>query len=406
MSELEMTGERFVPQLRGQIYYEHVHRYALAARFCKGGRVVDIASGEGYGSALLAQYSASVTGIDISADAIEHARKVYYRSNLRFLQASTDEIPVADASTDVVVSFETIEHVADHQRMLREIRRILKPEGRLVISSPNKLIYSDEDRTENAFHVGELYYAEFRDALLAEFPCVTIFGQQIAATSVISPLDVEALAGAEWLTARPTKIESGLPSLPRPVYFIAVCGPEGDARPDLSSAFIDPADDLLREIWIEVARLRQDRDHYKQIVGRGDALALSGEAASIEPVSDPLRQLKGQAAELSTLLSTERAERQQVQLQLDEVCARRAELEINVAYLGRRAAEREDTLTRELREAEERSVLIARALEEMRSQLESVLPERAEYYRMLASKSWRIMLPLRLIARALARRSK
>jgi len=82
---MEFTGERYVPSLRGQIYYEHLHRYAIAARFCGGKRVLDIASGEGYGSALLARTAAEVVGVDIDRRSVDHARATYYAANLRFM---------------------------------------------------------------------------------------------------------------------------------------------------------------------------------------------------------------------------------------------------------------------------------------------------------------------------------
>src|SRR6202011_5368951 len=111
---MEFTGERYVPSITGEIYYEHVHRYAIAAPACTGKRVLDLASGEGWGAALLARYAAEVIGIDIDTASIEHARRTYYLSNLRFMVASATEIPLADASVDVITSFEPIEHLSDH----------------------------------------------------------------------------------------------------------------------------------------------------------------------------------------------------------------------------------------------------------------------------------------------------
>jgi ubiquinone/menaquinone biosynthesis C-methylase UbiE len=117
---LTFTGERFTPEVRGPIWYEHWHRYAFVASIVRGLRVLDAACGEGYGSFLLARAAAQVTGIDISADAVTHARERYASSNLAFIQGSVTQLPIPDHSVDVVVSFETIEHLAPQREMLAE----------------------------------------------------------------------------------------------------------------------------------------------------------------------------------------------------------------------------------------------------------------------------------------------
>jgi 2-polyprenyl-3-methyl-5-hydroxy-6-metoxy-1,4-benzoquinol methylase len=110
--DLPFTGERFIPGLKGEIWMEHWHRYHFAARWAAGQRVLDVACGEGYGSALLARGAAHVTGVDVSAQAIAHARSAYAdRANLEFVCASCTALPLADASVDVAVTFETIEHI-------------------------------------------------------------------------------------------------------------------------------------------------------------------------------------------------------------------------------------------------------------------------------------------------------
>src|SRR5436190_10605249 len=98
----EFTGERFLPSCSGEIAYEHWHRYAFARRFVAGKRVLDVACGEGYGSALLAQVAATVTGIDIDAAAVAHARESYAAlTNLRFNEGSAATLPLLDGSVDV-----------------------------------------------------------------------------------------------------------------------------------------------------------------------------------------------------------------------------------------------------------------------------------------------------------------
>jgi ubiquinone/menaquinone biosynthesis C-methylase UbiE len=136
---MKFTGERFIPGVEGNIQYEHIHRYALSQNFVKDRIVLDIACGEGYGAAMLAVPARSVIGVDIDTEAISHAKKTYSATNLRFTQGSCDAIPLADHSIDVVTSFETIEHHDRHNEMIAEIKRVLKPDGYSIISSPNRL---------------------------------------------------------------------------------------------------------------------------------------------------------------------------------------------------------------------------------------------------------------------------
>lgn len=159
-AELEFTGERFLPGAPGAIAYEHWHRYAFALRFARGRRVLDAACGEGYGTACLAGTAQSAIGIDIDADAVRHARETYRGvPNLHFENASVTTLPLPDASVDVVVSFETIEHLpaVDQPKMLTEFARVLTADGVLVLSSPNRLRYSDARNYRNPFHLHELY---------------------------------------------------------------------------------------------------------------------------------------------------------------------------------------------------------------------------------------------------------
>lgn len=244
---MSFTGERYVPEMRGQISYEHFHRYALALEFARDKDVLDIASGEGYGTAALALVARSALGVDSDEATVRHAGARYTGMNLDFRAGDATQIPAADGAFDLVVSFETIEHLAEHERMLGEIRRVLRPDGRLIISSPNKLIYSEARDYENPFHVRELYFHEFRDLLRTFFPAVHLFGQRVFAGSAIHPLRGSG-AGTRWLGSSPTA-EPGITALPDPEYFIAVCGrSDDDELPDLCSVYLDARDELLDDL--------------------------------------------------------------------------------------------------------------------------------------------------------------
>src|SRR4051812_36604484 len=98
MPDLPWTGERYVPSLAGDIAYEHLHRYALAAQLAAGKVVLDVASGEGYGSALLARTGRAVIGIDIDPGTVAHASQAYPGRNLTFRVGSCWDLPVPDGS--------------------------------------------------------------------------------------------------------------------------------------------------------------------------------------------------------------------------------------------------------------------------------------------------------------------
>jgi SAM-dependent methyltransferase len=229
-SELEFTGERFTPECVREIAYEHWHRYAWVSRWAAGKRLLDVACGEGYGSALLAQSAAEVTGVDLSNTSIEHARRRYAAENLRFIQADCTSMPVADASCDIVVSFETLEHLHDHDALMREFRRVLKPDGFLVVSSPDRKTYSDDTGYVNPFHVRELYRPEFEALLARHFPAWHLFGQKLAFQSLLWSMNASGSADCLMHDGERT-IHSQRPEL-APLYFVAVAAASDSALPN------------------------------------------------------------------------------------------------------------------------------------------------------------------------------
>jgi ubiquinone/menaquinone biosynthesis C-methylase UbiE len=165
----DWSGERLETFILGRDSIEHIHRYALAMDFIENKTVLDIACGNGYGSSLMSEKATTVYGVDIDQETVEKAKKSYLKKNLNFLTGSADKIPLADESVDVVVSFETIEHHDKHDEMMVEIKRVLKKDGLLIISTPDKLYYTDyRKKFQNEFHVKELYKNEF-SALITNY---------------------------------------------------------------------------------------------------------------------------------------------------------------------------------------------------------------------------------------------
>ena len=218
---LDFTGERFTPECVREIWYEHWHRYVFARELARGKRVLDAACGEGYGSALLADVAQSVLGMDIAEAAIEHARSRYgARANLRFERGDCTALALPPASFDLIVSFETLEHVEAQQALVAGFERALADDGILIISSPDKRTYSDVSGFRNEFHVRELYREELLALLSPHFPHVRLYGQKLLFQSAIWTLDSGAQTVAAS-TATANQPQAGLDY--DPLYFIAVC---------------------------------------------------------------------------------------------------------------------------------------------------------------------------------------
>lgn len=187
IKEEKYTGERLETHICNDSALEHLHRYAFTFPFIKGLVVLDIASGEGYGSSLMADHAASVTGMDIDKPSVEAAEKKYRKNNLHYKLGDATKIPLQTHSIDVVVSFETIEHHDKHHEMLREIKRVLKPDGILIISTPEKKAYSDDRNYQNPYHVKEFYLQEFKDFIKQYFNHVITSYQESGRFSILVP---------------------------------------------------------------------------------------------------------------------------------------------------------------------------------------------------------------------------
>lgn len=261
-SVLPFTGERYTPECDREIAYEHWHRYAFARAFAPGRRVLDAACGEGYGSALLAHAGGQVLGVDIGAKAVAHARARYADvPGLRFEAGDAtalDTLP--DASFDLIVSFETLEHVLAQERLLDGFVRLLAPGGLLLVSTPEKHTYTDLAGEQNPHHVRELYRDEFEALLAARFPARRLYAQKLLFQSVLWSLD-GADGAAGGLTQDGQGITDGLAYAP--MYYLAACARDARDLPALPalSLFGDAGESVYAEYRAEVRRNRAAAAH-------------------------------------------------------------------------------------------------------------------------------------------------
>jgi SAM-dependent methyltransferase len=150
--------------------------FADGQRALDGLIVLDVACGAGFGLQMLRQAGACPIGVDYDASALSEVRD--RQAGARLLRGDATRLPLQDASIDLVVSFETLEHVPDAAALVAEIRRVLKPGGRLVLSTPNRRFGPPERHTGNPFHVREFTADELRDLLRESFEQVQLYGQR------------------------------------------------------------------------------------------------------------------------------------------------------------------------------------------------------------------------------------
>ena len=191
--------ERMVPEeAHARTFWEHIGRYRFARDFARGRRVLDVACGEGYGAAALARAGASsVVGVDLSPEVCEHARLRY---GLDARPGDALAIPLPGRSVDLVTSFETIEHIDDPGKFLDECARVLDPPGTLIVSTPNRPVYSPGP-ARNPYHRKELDEREFLDLIRARFREVRLHTQHPRSAAWWSPRSLAAEA-SPWLRVR------------------------------------------------------------------------------------------------------------------------------------------------------------------------------------------------------------
>ena len=358
MSEsLSFTGERFLPECSGEIWYEHWHRYALARQLSAHATVLDVASGDGYGSAMLAANAAHVVGVDISSEAVRHARKRYgQHANLEFVTASCDNLPFTDASFDLVVSFETIEHIETQQVFVAELARVLRPDGMLLLSSPNKRQYSDAHDYHNEFHVRELYRNELEDLLREAFPCRSWLGQKLLFHSAIWP-ESQAVAATEYLVGDGGSIDAGQAPSVEPMYYIVACSRNPAMLPaalNRLSLLSDVSETVYRDYVrqtrrvIELDRLLIDRE--RLVAERDDFIALR---------TGQMEELERMIAERDALLMQRTGQMEERERMIAERDALLIQRTGQMEERERMIAERDALLTQRTGQMEERDRMIA-----------------------------------------------
>lgn len=237
---LSWTGERCVPWAdEAGVIHEHLHRYLFCRPLLEDKEVLDLGSGEGYGSSILASVAQRVVGVELDPLAVEHSRLNYSKANLSFMEGSVlDLSALGDGSFDAAVCFEVIEHVSDHERLLNEVYRVLRPAGVFIVSTPDRIVYNEELGHVNPYHLKEMDLDEFVALLSGRFSHVTMYGQRAVSGSVLSRLDSSTSNGMDRLVVQRRVDRWDVVEPPAAKYLVAVASNEA---PEL------PQDSLLLE---------------------------------------------------------------------------------------------------------------------------------------------------------------
>jgi SAM-dependent methyltransferase len=394
MFDLEFTGERLVPgKVEPELEVEHASRYHLAARYVSGREVLDFGCGAGYGSAILRRAGARrVVGADRAPDAVRYAASRFAGPGVTFCAGDCLRSPFARARFDVVVAFEVIEHVDGYRRFLREARRILRPEGILVLSTPNKKTYRRlGDTPANPFHVHEFHLRGLRRALAAVFPEVVILGQSRTEGAYFYPERTDGGGAAAAADARLDLIGGDGGGAAGPLeaadYFVALCGADRAAlaAPPAGGSF-HVADDnavakrdrriveLQGELDGRTRWVRQLQDELAQGAGRNAALQ-----SRLDAAERTAREAARERAETERRLEAALGAR--LDAAREQAAAEVAELHAALAGVAARERERDalvrwhrDTLVRQQGELERHRRDLARRREQD-AQLEERLGE-------------------------------
>lgn len=269
MSSGEFTGERVIPgQVNDDLWADHISRYAFASRFASHANVLDLGCGAGYGTFELSANARMVIGIDPATEAVSYAREHYSAGKTNFLRASATALPFRSGFFDLITAFEVIEHLVDWRSLLAEARRVLSPAGVFLVSTPNKLYYTESRGMEgpNPFHEHEFEYEEFREALREFFPHVAMLQQnRMESVGFYPETSLPLDARVDRAQGHPSEAN----------FFLGVCS-IGLPAVTRSFVYVPRAANVLRErehhIKLLEKDLRQSIDDHNQLAAKHNEL--------------------------------------------------------------------------------------------------------------------------------------
>ncbi len=314
------TGERLTASIHGQVEIEHYHRYLFARNFCRERDVLDVASGEGYGSAQLAQVARRVVGVEYSGGTALNAAANFPRPNLWFVRGDARSLPLADACVDVVTSFETIEHFDRQEDFVAEVRRVMRADGCFIVSTPDRDIYSPPGSPTNPFHVAEFDRAEFLDLLHRHFRYVSLIRQRPMVASGLIPEEAASISPLIFERMEDGTFTSDT-ALPKAPYLIAIAS---ELAPRLApfSLLLERSDvdnAASEELQAELVRLRAAEADAREAARVAEADAREAARAAVEAAQATAERFEADARAAAVTLTHTRAALVQANNELDRV---------------------------------------------------------------------------------------
>ena len=354
---MEFTGERVIPgEVDPDLWNEHLSRYAFAARFAKlllGGRraapngsvqttavpgataaggspasavlrVLDAGCGSGYGTAHLASLDPTlqVVGIDHNEEALAYARAHYAGPNLRFARGDCMALEFPDGEFDLVVAFEVLEHLSEPTKFLEQVRRVLRPSGHLLVSTPNRRYYSEERGYVNPFHTREYDASEFDGLLAGFFPERVIFAQNHAPAIVFFSCGGTTPCSREYGSKGAVQFDASPEAADQPHFLVAVCSQQMGTVPE-PFVFVPSAGNVLRERELHLHRLEVDAERLN--------LELEHARQLLEARQQELEERTAWARSLESDVARAREALSKLQQEFDERTAWARSLESDVA---------------------------------------------------------------------------
>jgi ubiquinone/menaquinone biosynthesis C-methylase UbiE len=368
---MEFTGERVVPgKVEPDLFNEHLSRYRFAQPLVKGRLALDLGCGTGYGAAILAESARQVLGLDISKESVAFARGKYVAPNVEFFVSDCNHLAVRSGSIDTVVCMEVIEHLPDQETLMEEVCRVLRPEGILVISTPNRIYYTEERNEVNPFHVREFDFPEFSAFLKSYFEWVEIAFQNHVSSIFIGNTDSNRAIRCQ--------LEHSVVDSERTAnYFVAVCSKTAAVPPTYAPfVYLPAAANFLREkdthIKLLQARERELVEMVRQQQREYDTqnqwcLALNRELQDTQKhyraLDEEFRERTLWAQRLSAEISQKDERIASLQAELEERTARALRLVEECQELRERMASAE-SLSAEVSQKDERIASLQAELEE------------------------------------------
>ena len=271
-SNIDNTGERMVPEYSAGslMYSEHMVRYKAALEFVSGKTVLDIASGSGYGTKIIASKAAKVFGVEVDEASILYSKENFGSNNIKYIKGDASTIPLDDNSVDVVVSFETIEHIKDYNKFLDEVDRVLKDDGVLLLSTPNSLEFTEG----NHFHLHEFEYEELVNLVSPKFKYIDSYFQGTWKGTAIATKDF-----IEEISSKTVLLDNYAPLVPEQyLYFFLVCSKKPIVKKIKVIAGLGEhySDKTVTEVWAEsnahISNIRKEAeintDHLKSEISQ------------------------------------------------------------------------------------------------------------------------------------------